>query len=50
MVVAIGGVDFGLGESLSWPVIAGMDAFTMAIADAVRRVRERVLARQLPHH
>jgi hydrogenase maturation protease len=50
MVVAIGGVDFGLGESLSWPVIAGMDAFTMAIADAVRRVRDRVLERQTPHH
>ena len=42
IVVAIGGVDFGLGEPISWPVMAGLDAFTMAIADAVRRVRDRV--------
>ena len=42
MVVAIGGVDFGLGEALSWPVAAGMDAFTLTIVDAVRRVRELV--------
>ena len=41
-VVAIGGVDFGLGEALSWPVAAGMDAFALAIADAVRRVRRLV--------
>jgi hydrogenase maturation protease len=45
MIVAIGGVDFGLGESLSWPVIAAMDAFVMAIADAVRRTRDHVLER-----
>ncbi len=44
IVVAIGGVDFGLGDSLSWPVLAGLDAFTMAIADAVRRVRDRLKA------
>jgi hypothetical protein len=43
MVVAIGGVDFGLGEGLSWPVAAAMDAFVLAIADAVRRVRELVI-------
>jgi hydrogenase maturation protease len=42
MVVAVGGVDFGLGESLSWPVAAAMDAFVMAIADAVQRVRALV--------
>ncbi|HET7169239.1 MAG TPA: hydrogenase maturation protease [Candidatus Limnocylindrales bacterium] len=48
IVVAIGGVDFGLGDSLSWPVIAGMDAFTMAIADAVRRVRESVVRVPVP--
>lgn len=39
MIVAIGGVDFGLGEALSWPVAAGMDAFVLAIADAIGRVR-----------
>ena len=43
MVVAIGGIDFGLGEALSWPVAAAMDAFVLAIADAVRRVRELVI-------
>jgi hydrogenase maturation protease len=42
MVVAIGGVDFGLGEALSWPVEAAMDAFVLAIVDAVRRVRDLV--------
>jgi hydrogenase maturation protease len=49
MVVAIGGVDFGFGEALSWPVAAAMDAFVLAIADAVRRVRERVV-RSAPAH
>jgi hypothetical protein len=43
MVVVIGGLDFGLGEPLSWPVLAGMDAFVLAIADAVDRVRGRSL-------
>jgi hydrogenase maturation protease len=42
MVVAIGGVDFGLGEALSWPVASGMDAFVLAIVDAIRRVRDLV--------
>jgi hydrogenase maturation protease len=45
IVVAIGGVDFALGEGMSWPVATGIDAFSLAIVDAVRRVRERVLAR-----
>jgi hydrogenase maturation protease len=44
MVVAIGGVDFGLGEALSWPVATAMDAFVLAIADAVSRVRGLVLS------
>lgn len=44
IVVAIGGVDFGLGEALSWPVASAMDAFVLAIADAVGRVRALVLA------
>jgi hydrogenase maturation protease len=43
VVVAIGGVDFGLGEALSWPVAAAMDAFVLAIADAVGRVRALVV-------
>ena len=43
IVVGIGGVDFGLGEALSWPVAAGMDTFVMAVLDAVRRVRREVL-------
>jgi hydrogenase maturation protease len=43
IVVAIGGVDFGLGEALSWPVAAGMDAFVLAIVDAVGRVRQLAL-------
>jgi hydrogenase maturation protease len=42
VVVAIGGVDFGLGEALSWPVAAAMDGFVLAIADAVGRVRAHV--------
>ena len=44
IVVAIGGVDFGMGEALSWPVAAALDAFTLAIVDAVGRVRTLVLA------
>jgi hydrogenase maturation protease len=44
IVVAIGGVDFGLGEALSWPVASAMDAFALAIADAIGRVRTLVLA------
>jgi hydrogenase maturation protease len=44
IVVAIGGVDFGLGEALSWPVASALDAFVLAIADAVGRVRSQVLA------
>lgn len=43
IVVGIGGVDFGLGEALSWPVASAMDAFVLAIVDAVRRVRRLVL-------
>ena len=43
VVVAIGGVDFGLDEALSWPVATAMDAFTMAITDAVGRVRALVM-------
>ncbi len=48
MVVAIGGVDFGLGEAVSWPVAAAMDAFVLAIADAVGRVRDLALRATSP--
>jgi hypothetical protein len=41
-VVAIGGIDFGIGEAMSWPVASAMDAFVLAIADAVGRVRRLV--------
>ena len=44
IVVAIGGIDFGMGEALSWPVASAMDAFVLAIADAVGRVRTLALA------
>jgi hydrogenase maturation protease len=48
IVVAIGGIDFGLGEALSWPVTAAMDALVLAITDAVDRVRGLVVnARRL---
>ena len=43
IVVAIGGVDFGLGEALSWPVASALDAYVLAIADAVARVRTQVM-------
>jgi hydrogenase maturation protease len=46
IVVAIGGVDFGYGEALSWPVATAMDAFVLAIADAIGRVRKLVCADQ----
>jgi hypothetical protein len=48
IVVAIGGVDFGYGEALSWPVAAAMDAFVLAIADAIGRVRELVIRNAAP--
>jgi hydrogenase maturation protease len=41
-VVAIGGIDFGIGEAMSWPVASAIDAFVLAIADAVGRVRRLV--------
>jgi hydrogenase maturation protease len=43
MIVGIGGVDFGFGEPLSWPVVAALDAFVLAIVDSVERVRQLVL-------
>jgi hypothetical protein len=44
VVVAIGGACFGLGDALSWPVIAAMGSYRLAIADAVDRVRLQALA------
>jgi hypothetical protein len=49
LVVAIGGVSFGLGDAMSWPVIAGMATFRLAIVDAIERLRPQ-LAATLPMH
>jgi hydrogenase maturation protease len=38
-VLAIGGITFGLGEPLSWPVVASMPEFVLAILGAVDRER-----------
>jgi Ni,Fe-hydrogenase maturation factor len=46
--VAIGGASFGLGDSLSWPVAAGLCSFRVAIVDAIERVRAQVIANALP--
>ena len=48
VIVAIGGASFGLGDSLSWPVAAGLCNFRVAIIDAVDRVRAQVIANALP--
>lgn len=47
--VAIGGVSFGPGEALSWPVAAGLCSFRVAIVDAIERVRAQVIGNALPH-
>lgn len=46
-VVAIGGVSFGLGDALSWPVELGMATFRVSIADAIERVRRQMQASAL---
>jgi Ni,Fe-hydrogenase maturation factor len=48
VLVAIGGSSFGLGDSLSWPVAAGLCSFRVAILDAIERVRAQVIANALP--
>lgn len=44
VLVAIGGASFGRGDALSWPVASGLCSFRVAIADAIERVREQVIA------
>jgi hydrogenase maturation protease len=46
VVVAIGGVSFGLGDAISWPVAAGMATFRLAIIDAIDRVRPQIATLQ----
>lgn len=41
-VVAIGGLGFGLGDAISWPVSTGLRAFGEAILGAIGRVRAEV--------
>jgi hydrogenase maturation protease len=42
--VAIGGITFGLGEGLSWPVAAAIPELRLAIVAAVDRERARAKA------
>ena len=44
VIVAIGGLSFGPGEALSWPVSTGLCTFRLAIVDAIDRVRAHALA------
>jgi hydrogenase maturation protease len=48
-LVAIGGVSFGPGDALSWPVASGLCSFQVAIADAVDRVRAQIMASAVAH-
>jgi hypothetical protein len=41
--VVIGGHSFRPGDPLSWPVASGLCTFRVAIADAIERVRLRVV-------
>ena len=43
VLVAIGGSSFGLGDAMSWPVVAGLCSFRVAITDAIARVRAQVI-------
>ena len=42
VLVAIGGSSFGLGDAMSWPVVASLCTFRVAITDAIARVRAQV--------
>jgi hypothetical protein len=42
-VVAIGGLEFGLGDAISWPVATALRAFGDAILAAIDRVRAEVV-------
>jgi hypothetical protein len=41
IVVVVGGVNFGFGDALSWPVIAGLGTLRLSILDAITRVRRQ---------
>jgi hypothetical protein len=41
IVVVIGGVNFGFGDALSWPVVAGLGTYRLSILDAIDRVRRQ---------
>ncbi len=41
IVVVIGGVNFGFGDALSWPVVAGLGTYRLSILDAIERVRRQ---------
>ena len=49
MIVGIGGLTFGSGEALSWPVATGLCTFRLAIVDAIDRVRGDALASLIDH-
>ena len=42
-VVAVGGLEFGLGDAFSWPVSTALRAFGEAILGAIDRVRSEVI-------
>lgn len=42
-VVAIGGLEFGLGDAISWPVSSALRAFGEAIVTSIDRVRAEVV-------
>ena len=43
VVVAVGGLEFGLGDAFSWPVSTALRAFGEAIVGAIDRVRAEVV-------
>jgi hypothetical protein len=47
IAVVIGGVNFGLGDALSWPVVAGLGTYRTSILEAIDHVRRDVTARPL---
>jgi hypothetical protein len=47
IAVVIGGVNFGLGDALSWPVVAGLGTYRTSILQAIDHVRRDVNVRPL---
>jgi hypothetical protein len=39
IIVVIGGINFGFGDALSWPVVASLGTYRLSILDAIERVR-----------